>query len=122
MQAVVGGIIAGFGARLAMGCNLAAFFTGIPQFSLHAWFFAAATAIGSYFGAKFTLLPLFRIPVKMTKVSAASPLTQTRSGASSLPPRYAGLFCHGCLGDLHGNESAQTRPGHAVRRRLWFAD
>ena len=30
MQAVVGGIIAGFGARLAMGCNLAAFFTGIP--------------------------------------------------------------------------------------------
>jgi uncharacterized membrane protein YedE/YeeE len=59
-----------------MGCNLAAFFTGIPQFSLHAWFFAVATAIGSYFGAKFTLLPLFRIPVKMTKVSAASPLTQ----------------------------------------------
>ena len=43
MQAVVGGIIAGFGARLAMGCNLAAFFTGIPQFSLHAWFFAVAT-------------------------------------------------------------------------------
>ncbi|STW79373.1 transport system permease protein [Klebsiella michiganensis] len=32
LQAVAGGIIAGFGARLAMGCNLAAFFTGIPQF------------------------------------------------------------------------------------------
>lgn len=31
-QALAGGIIAGFGARLAMGCNLAAFFTGIPQF------------------------------------------------------------------------------------------
>ena len=31
-QALVGGIIAGFGARLAMGCNLAAFFPGIPQF------------------------------------------------------------------------------------------
>ena len=27
LQAVAGGIIAGFGARLAMGCNLAAFFT-----------------------------------------------------------------------------------------------
>ncbi len=36
MQAIIGGIIAGFGARLAMGCNLAAFFTGIPQFSLQA--------------------------------------------------------------------------------------
>ncbi len=58
-QAVAGGIIAGFGARLAMGCNLAAFFTGIPQFSLHAWLFAIATAIGSWFGARFTLLPLF---------------------------------------------------------------
>lgn len=76
MQAIIGGIIAGFGARLAMGCNLAAFFTGIPQFSLHAWFFAIATALGSWFGARFTLLPVFRIPVKMQKVSAASPLTQ----------------------------------------------
>lgn len=61
MQAIIGGIIAGFGARLAMGCNLAAFFTGIPQFSLHAWFFAIATAIGSWFGARFTLLPIFRV-------------------------------------------------------------
>ncbi|CNI24913.1 selenium metabolism membrane protein YedE/FdhT [Yersinia ruckeri] len=76
VQALVGGIIAGFGARLAMGCNLAAFFTGIPQFSLHAWFFALATAVGSYFGAKFTLLPMFRIPVKLQKVTTASPLTQ----------------------------------------------
>ncbi|MEX0528975.1 selenium metabolism membrane protein YedE/FdhT [Raoultella terrigena] len=76
IQAVAGGIIAGFGARLAMGCNLAAFFTGIPQFSLHAWFFAIATAIGTWFGARFTLLPIFRIPVRMQKVSAASPLTQ----------------------------------------------
>lgn len=75
-QAVLGGMIAGFGARLAMGCNLAAFFSGIPQFSLHAWFFALATAVGSYFGARFTLLPMFRIPVKLQKVSAASPLTQ----------------------------------------------
>ncbi|MBS1207523.1 MAG: hypothetical protein H6R25_4422 [Proteobacteria bacterium] len=75
-QAIAGGIITGFGARLAMGCNLAAFFTGIPQFSLHAWFFAVATAIGSWVGARFTLLPMFRIAVKMQKVSAASPLTQ----------------------------------------------
>ena len=30
VQGFVGGIIAGFGARLALGCNLAAFFTGVP--------------------------------------------------------------------------------------------
>jgi uncharacterized membrane protein YedE/YeeE len=76
IQAVVGGIIAGFGARLAMGCNLAAFFTGIPQFSLHAWFFALAAAAGTWFGARFTMLPLFRVPVKLEKVSAAQPFTQ----------------------------------------------
>ena len=81
VQAIVGGIIAGFGARLAMGCNLAAFFTGIPQFSLHAWFFAIATAIGSLAGAKVSLLPIFRIPVKLQKVSAPQPLTQREAQA-----------------------------------------
>lgn len=82
VQAVIGGIIAGFGARLALGCNLAAFFTGIPQFSLHAWFFALATATGSWFGARFTMLPVFRIPVKLEKVSAARPLTQQADRAA----------------------------------------
>ncbi|MEL4341619.1 selenium metabolism membrane protein YedE/FdhT [Shewanella xiamenensis] len=80
-QAFIGGIIAGFGARLAMGCNLAAFFTGIPQFSLHAWFFALATAAGSYFGARFTLLPMFRIPVKLKKVDKASSVKQDENQA-----------------------------------------
>ncbi|TVL16924.1 hypothetical protein AYI92_14530 [Shewanella xiamenensis] len=80
-QALIGGIIAGFGARLAMGCNLAAFFTGIPQFSLHAWFFALATAAGSYFGARFTLLPMFRIPVKLKKVDKATSVKQDENQA-----------------------------------------
>ena len=82
-QALVGGIIAGFGARLAMGCNLAAFFTGIPQFSLHAWFFAIATAIGSLAGAKVSLLPIFRIPVKLQKVSAPQPLSARQAQAKT---------------------------------------
>lgn len=80
-QAIVGGVIAGFGARLAMGCNLAAFFTGIPQFSLHAWFFAIATAIGSLAGARVSMWPVFRIPVKLQRVSAAQPLAQRESVA-----------------------------------------
>ena len=32
VQALIGGALAGFGARLAMGCNLASLFTGIPHF------------------------------------------------------------------------------------------
>lgn len=59
LQGFIGGVIAGFGTRLAMGCNLAAMFTGIPQFTLHAWLFTVATAIGTYFGLKVTLSPFF---------------------------------------------------------------
>ncbi|MDY4595267.1 MAG: selenium metabolism membrane protein YedE/FdhT [[Pasteurella] aerogenes] len=69
-QALVGGALAGFGARLAMGCNLASLFTGIPQFSVHAWFFTIATAIGTYFGVKLTLLPMFRVKLELKKGAA----------------------------------------------------
>lgn len=122
MQAIIGGIIAGFGARLAMGCNTAAFFTGIPQFSLHARFFAIATAIGSWFGARFTLLPIFRIPVKMQKVSAASPLTQNRIRRGVVFVSGCWSFRHAGLGAAHGDEPTQTGAGNAVWRRLWFTD
>ena len=82
-QAIIGGILAGFGARLAMGCNLASFFTGIPQFSLHAWLFTLASAVGCYFGAKVTLLPLFRTPVKLQKVTSQQPLAQNNQQAKN---------------------------------------
>lgn len=52
VQGFAGGIIAGFGARLALGCNLAAFFTGVPQFSLHSWIFIVATGVGTFLGAR----------------------------------------------------------------------
>lgn len=67
-QALIGGIIAGFGARIGMGCNLASFFTGIPQFSLHAWFFTIMTLVGVWLGTKVVLLPLFRSHTKLERV------------------------------------------------------
>ena len=73
LQGLVGGIIAGFGARLAMGCNLAAFFTGIPMFSLHAWAFMLATVAGAWLGVKLTLLPWLRVPLKVTARAATLP-------------------------------------------------
>lgn len=73
-QALMGGIIAGFGARLGMGCNLASLFTGIPQFSLHAWFFTLAMIVGVYLGAKVTMLPFFQSKFKLQKVSCAKEL------------------------------------------------
>jgi len=73
-QALFGGIIAGFGARLGMGCNLASFFTGIPQFSFHAWVFTAFMIVGVYFGVKVALHPFFQSKIKIQKVSCAKPL------------------------------------------------
>ena len=73
-QALIGGIIAGFGARLGMGCNLASLFTGIPQFSVHAWFFTIAMIIGVYLGTKVTMLSFFQSKIKLQKVSCSKEL------------------------------------------------
>lgn len=74
-QAVIGGIIAGFGARLAMGCNLAAFFTGIPQFSLHA---RSCTGNRRRLLLRRKIYAAADVPHsgQTAKVSKASPLTQ----------------------------------------------
>lgn len=67
-QALIGGIIAGFGTRLAMGCNLAALFTGIPQFSFHAWLFTLGTIAGTYYGIKLSIHPLIMGKPKLLAV------------------------------------------------------
>ncbi|SHJ95665.1 YeeE/YedE thiosulfate transporter family protein [Tepidibacter formicigenes] len=50
--ALLGGIMMGYGTRLAVGCNIGAFFSGIPSFSLHAWFFGVFTILGAWVGIK----------------------------------------------------------------------
>jgi len=35
--AVIGGVLLGYGARIAYGCNIGAFFSGIASASLHGW-------------------------------------------------------------------------------------
>jgi len=50
--AVTGGLLMGYGARIAMGCNIGAFFSAIPSLSLHGWFFFAALAVGALIGTK----------------------------------------------------------------------
>lgn len=92
-QALIGGIIAGFGARIGMGCNLASFFTGIPQFSLHAWFFTIMTLVGVWLGTKVVLLPLFRSHTKLEKVSAQKDIGNSKENQS----RAKLLFALGVL-------------------------
>ena len=76
LQGFIGGIIAGFGARLALGCNLAAFFTGVPQFSFHSWIFMLTTAIGTFFGVKVVNTKWWRGKPLLTKGSMNPVVTQ----------------------------------------------
>ncbi|TVT31458.1 selenium metabolism membrane protein YedE/FdhT [Marinobacter vinifirmus] len=78
VQGFVGGIIAGFGARLALGCNLAAFFTGVPQFSFHSWIFIVATGIGTFFGAKLTKMRWWKGKPSLARGAGKPSVAKTR--------------------------------------------
>lgn len=67
-QAIVGGFLSGFGARLAFGCNLANFFTGLPYFSLHTWLFTLFMVFGIYLGVKLCSKPFFKPQAKLVRV------------------------------------------------------
>lgn len=96
VQGLVGGIIAGFGARLALGCNLAAFFTGVPQFSLHSWIFIVATAIGTFFGAKIVNTRWWKGKPVLTKGSIA-PSTKPKRNIQPLVGAMIGLAYTGLI-------------------------
>jgi uncharacterized membrane protein YedE/YeeE len=55
--AIVGGIMMGYGARIAFGCNIGAYFGGIASFSLHGWLWGVMAVAGTYVGL--ALRPLF---------------------------------------------------------------
>jgi uncharacterized membrane protein YedE/YeeE len=55
--AVIGGLILGYGARMAFGCNISAFFSGVASGSVHGWLWIAAALPGNYLGT--LLRPFF---------------------------------------------------------------
>ena len=48
--AAITGLLMGYASRLAFGCNVGAFFSGISTGSLHGWVWFIAAFIGSYVG------------------------------------------------------------------------
>jgi uncharacterized protein len=46
--AIVGGILMGYGSRLAFGCNIGAYFGGIASFSLHGWVWMVMAMLGTF--------------------------------------------------------------------------
>ncbi len=57
VAAVLGGLLLGYGARIAFGCNIGAYFGGIASTSLHGWLWFAAAFLGSTFATR--LRPMF---------------------------------------------------------------
>ncbi|CAH2599757.1 YeeE/YedE family protein [Rhodovastum atsumiense] len=57
LASVIGGLLMGYGARLAYGCNIGAFFSGIASGSLHGWLWIALAIAGSAVGIR--LRPVF---------------------------------------------------------------
>jgi uncharacterized membrane protein YedE/YeeE len=68
VAAVVGGLLLGYGARLAYGCNIGAYFSGIVSGSLHGWLWLVAAFIGNVLGTR--LRPLFGLEVERAKPTA----------------------------------------------------
>ena len=52
VQALGGGVIMGYGAGLAIGCTLGAFFSSIPSLSVSGWVFALSLSGGAFLGVK----------------------------------------------------------------------
>jgi len=59
LAAILGGLLLGYGARLAYGCNIGAFFSGIASTSLHAWVWIICAVIGNWLAIR--LRPLFHL-------------------------------------------------------------
>ncbi len=57
VASIIGGLLLGYGARLAYGCNIGAFFSGLASQSLHGWVWILAAIPGTWIGIK--LRPLF---------------------------------------------------------------
>jgi uncharacterized membrane protein YedE/YeeE len=55
--AILGGLLLGYGARIAYGCNIGAYFSGIASGSVHGWVWMLAAFGGNALGAR--LRPAF---------------------------------------------------------------
>jgi uncharacterized membrane protein YedE/YeeE len=68
IAAIVGGLLLGYGARLAYGCNIGAYFSGIVSGSLHGWLWLVAAFFGNVVGTR--LRPAFGLDVERLKPTA----------------------------------------------------
>lgn len=52
LAALIGGLLLGYGARIAYGCNIGAFVSGVASTSLHGWLWILCALPGNWLGIK----------------------------------------------------------------------
>jgi uncharacterized membrane protein YedE/YeeE len=63
--AAIGGELIGYGARLAYGCNIGAYFSGIASSSLHGWVWLLMALAGTVVGIR--LRPWFGLAIERSR-------------------------------------------------------
>ncbi len=116
--AALGGLLLGYGARIAYGCNIGAYFSGIASSSLHGWIWGITAFAGSILG---THLSFRRRLIAPRSISPAlfrlvNPSEEWRSLA-----REAGASARNEDQSLSGDETSRappSRPKAATSARL----
>ncbi len=52
LAAVIGGLLMGYGARIAFGCNIGALFSGVASMALSGWIYLVFMFLGAFVGSK----------------------------------------------------------------------
>jgi len=65
VAAAIGGVLLGYGARIAYGCNIGAYFGGIASSSLHGWVWGLCAFAGSVAGT--SVRPVFGLSVEQSR-------------------------------------------------------
>ncbi len=68
LTAIIGGLLLGYGARLAYGCNIGALLGGIASGSLHGWLWLVAAFAGAIAGVKLRIWIRLDPPVSNGKI------------------------------------------------------
>ena len=58
---IIGGLMLGYGARIAYGCNIGALFSGIASSSVHGWLWLVSAFVGNVLGTR--VRPMFGLRV-----------------------------------------------------------
>eukprot|EP00708_Paratrimastix_pyriformis_P002839 GAFH01001597.1.p1 GENE.GAFH01001597.1~~GAFH01001597.1.p1 ORF type:complete len:360 (-),score=104.41 GAFH01001597.1:171-1250(-) len=87
---ILGGLLLGYGSRIAHGCNIGAYFSGTASLSLHGWLWLVAALLGNWLADRL-LRPLFRLHVDRLEKGQAGSMCSGCAPKKAEPSPYNGV-------------------------------